>query len=612
MDDAAELAERASSLHTLALRSLLFVDMLHAGALQSLSSPTPTSSLSSFRSQGPGDDGSASLVRTLSSLRKRIVSELPLVEAMVGSKTPLLPNKIRSSNLHVLAAVVATALKCEEHLVGVQTTVRVGSGRDCLRSTVDIITEAFAPDGSPLLTWAKVKVGLPHAIHNALGGHGRFDTGNSLREQAETLLAAAQNAKVGFAPPRIVFLFVAGVSLAVAHELEALGIVVSGRRINLGSLADVAPHSDMESLPPILPFTSRIFDHYATLLGDGGVGTDASNDDDNVNDNVNANDDANDDASDANDDDNANDNVNANDDANDDASDTSDENAITQSQLQELIAQGKAVIGPDGQPYLVAFEEEYEYSLYSDDDDEDAAAADTHAADADTTTAASNPHSLTTPPTPAPLSMAAITALCEQLVAPLPSSSSLSSGQNTSSSSSSSISASPKKMGLNLDVSAVIALVSDVCQPEGRMCDFTDEILQNQALAERSERLLPRLERILEGKKLYMCETAVASVHAILQTVAGPSEIERTHEFLKSITVVPDTVSDRISGLRSTTRIKDRARVIFGVGDALGVPTLTANSSFIRAAKQQGVHIHAITVDARALTESRRLSSLES
>ena len=587
MDDAAELAERASSLHTLALRSLLFVDMLHAGALQSLSSPTPTSSLSSFRSQGPGDDGSASLVRTLSSLRKRIVSELPLVEAMVGSKTPLLPNKIRSSNLHVLAAVVATALKCEEHLVGVQTTVRVGSGRDCLRSTVDIITEAFAPDGSPLLTWAKVKVGLPHAIHNALGGHGRFDTGNSLREQAETLLAAAQNAKVGFAPPRIVFLFVAGVSLAVAHELEALGIVVSGRRINLGSLADVAPHSDMESLPPILPFTSRIFDHYATLLGDGGVGTDASNDDDNVNDNVNANDDA-----------------------SDDASDTSDENAITQSQLQELIAQGKAVIGPDGQPYLVAFEEEYEYSLYSDDDDDDAAAD--NAADADTTTAASNPHSLTTPPTPAPLSMAAITALCEQLVAPLPSSSSLSSGQNTSSSSSSSISASPKKMGLNLDVSAVIALVSDVCQPEGRMCDFTDEILQNQALAERSERLLPRLERILEGKKLYMCETAVASVHAILQTVAGPSEIERTHEFLKSITVVPDTVSDRISGLRSTTRIKDRARVIFGVGDALGVPTLTANSSFIRAAKQQGVHIHAITVDARALTESRRLSSLES
>ena len=589
MDDAAELAERASSLHTLALRSLLFVDMLHAGALQSLSSPTPTSSLSSFRSQGPGDDGSASLVRTLSSLRKRIVSELPLVEAMVGSKTPLLPNKIRSSNLHVLAAVVATALKCEEHLVGVQTTVRVGSGRDCLRSTVDIITEAFAPDGSPLLTWAKVKVGLPHAIHNALGGHGRFDTGNSLREQAETLLAAAQNAKVGFAPPRIVFLFVAGVSLAVAHELEALGIVVSGRRINLGSLADVAPHSDMESLPPILPFTSRIFDHYATLLGDGGVGTDASNDDDNVNDNVNANDDA-----------------------SDDASDTSDENAITQSQLQELIAQGKAVIGPDGQPYLVAFEEEYEYSLYSDDDDDDAAADDAAAADADTTTAASNPHSLTTPPTPAPLSMAAITALCEQLVAPLPSSSSLSSGQNTSSSSSSSISASPKKMGLNLDVSAVIALVSDVCQPEGRMCDFTDEILQNQALAERSERLLPRLERILEGKKLYMCETAVASVHAILQTVAGPSEIERTHEFLKSITVVPDTVSDRISGLRSTTRIKDRARVIFGVGDALGVPTLTANSSFIRAAKQQGVHIHAITVDARALTESRRLSSLES
>jgi hypothetical protein len=47
--------------------------------------------------------------------------------------------------------------------------------------------------------------------------------------------------------------------------------------------------------------------------------------------------------------------------------------------------------------------------------------------------------------------------------------------------------------------------------------------------------------------------------------------------------------------------------VIFGTGDALQIPTLTANKAFARAAADQGVTLTVIDHPGRALTEEKTI-----
>lgn len=69
------------------------------------------------------------------------------------------------------------------------------------------------------------------------------------------------------------------------------------------------------------------------------------------------------------------------------------------------------------------------------------------------------------------------------------------------------------------------------------------------------------LFKMFSGKELYICETALKSFHSILNVVGGPTEIERAAVLLKTVTVVPDSPSDRIARLETSAKIKRRAKV---------------------------------------------------
>lgn len=157
---------------------------------------------------------------------------------------------------------------------------------------------------------------------------------------------------------------------------------------------------------------------------------------------------------------------------------------------------------------------------------------------------------------------------------------------------------------VNIDVSSLITLVSAVAHGRCHF-QFQEPILSEQAAEERMDPVLPKLLKIIEGKELYACQTAVDSFQTILDTLGGESEIERAKDLMKRVKVVPDNPSFRTQCLPTTGKIKERAKVVFGTGDSLQAVTLTANSGFVRAAQHQGVlfavHIHA----ARALTEQK-------
>ncbi|KAK7483259.1 hypothetical protein BaRGS_00025552, partial [Batillaria attramentaria] len=111
------------------------------------------------------------------------------------------------------------------------------------------------------------------------------------------------------------------------------------------------------------------------------------------------------------------------------------------------------------------------------------------------------------------------------------------------------------------------------------------------------------------GKRQLVCRTALADFQSILDLLGGPRERQRAAELLNAVEIVDDQVSARAACLRPKGKVKDRSKVIFGTGDALKAVTVTANSGFIRAAKNQGisfaVHLH----PARALTELKEATA---
>lgn len=157
----------------------------------------------------------------------------------------------------------------------------------------------------------------------------------------------------------------------------------------------------------------------------------------------------------------------------------------------------------------------------------------------------------------------------------------------------------------NLDVTTMIGLVSDLCHG-GSSYSFNEPLIEELSQQERQRPLLPQLENFLKGKKLIACETAVADFKAILETIGGTREKKRSQELLQRLNVVPDQPSARTVALSPSNRIKERARVIFGTGDALKILTTTANEAFVRASSKQGVSFSVFLHQSRALTEKKQ------
>ncbi|XP_061185667.1 UPF0415 protein C7orf25 homolog [Saccostrea echinata] len=162
---------------------------------------------------------------------------------------------------------------------------------------------------------------------------------------------------------------------------------------------------------------------------------------------------------------------------------------------------------------------------------------------------------------------------------------------------------------VNLDITTLITLVSSVTHG-GCQFEFPEKILAQQATEERQEPVLPKLRTFLQGKTMYVCRTALEDFQSILDTLGGQKEKERAKELLSRVTIVDDDPSDRTTQMPYSLKIKERSKVIFGTGDKLQAVTVTANSSFVRAAQHQGVsyavHLH----PSRALTEEKEKSAV--
>ncbi|XP_065188809.1 UPF0415 protein C7orf25 homolog [Sycon ciliatum] len=161
---------------------------------------------------------------------------------------------------------------------------------------------------------------------------------------------------------------------------------------------------------------------------------------------------------------------------------------------------------------------------------------------------------------------------------------------------------------VNLDVSTMLVLCSQLTHGYANY-KFKSGVLNEQAARERLHPALPELEEFLADKDLLCCETARSEFNDIVNTVAGPVEKERARELMEEVKVVPDCPSQRIMDLKETTKIRERAKVIFGTGESMQLTTSTANQAFVRAAAGQGIHFSVFSHESRALTESKQLTA---
>lgn len=157
---------------------------------------------------------------------------------------------------------------------------------------------------------------------------------------------------------------------------------------------------------------------------------------------------------------------------------------------------------------------------------------------------------------------------------------------------------------VNLDITTLITYVSSLSHGRCHLT-FREPVLTEQAAQERRKKVLPQLDAFMEGKQLFACHAAVHDFQVILDTLGGPGEKERAQKLLARLHLVDDQPSERTLRLTPSAKVNRRSMLIFGTGDSLKAVTMTANSRFVRAAANQGVHFTVFIHQPRALTEGK-------
>nr|CAG4645791.1 EOG090X0CWG [Lynceus sp. MCZ IZ 141354] len=155
-----------------------------------------------------------------------------------------------------------------------------------------------------------------------------------------------------------------------------------------------------------------------------------------------------------------------------------------------------------------------------------------------------------------------------------------------------------------LDLTAIVTYVSNITNG-GTNFIFDKPIYNQQAEWERLQPVKPKLEQLFTGKILLTCQTAMREFEDLINVIGGPRERQRWDVLRKQIIVTKDILSPRFEDLPLSASVKERSRVIFGTADALQVVIITANTSFVRSAAEQGVNIAAFLHEARVLTEMK-------
>ncbi|KHJ77113.1 hypothetical protein OESDEN_23267 [Oesophagostomum dentatum] len=116
---------------------------------------------------------------------------------------------------------------------------------------------------------------------------------------------------------------------------------------------------------------------------------------------------------------------------------------------------------------------------------------------------------------------------------------------------------------INLDVSAVFVLISNLTHENGTNHLFGSVLLTHQAEMERKNPARKQLLSQIEGREWIICRTAHDSVREILKTVGGESEKRRMEELFRKVRLVEDAVSDKVAALKQSDRITQRSLVSF-------------------------------------------------
>ncbi|XGW12018.1 hypothetical protein V3C99_013024 [Haemonchus contortus] len=160
---------------------------------------------------------------------------------------------------------------------------------------------------------------------------------------------------------------------------------------------------------------------------------------------------------------------------------------------------------------------------------------------------------------------------------------------------------------INLDVSAVFVLISNMTHENGTNHVFDSVLLSQQAEMERKTPARKQLLSQIEGRDWIICRTAYDSVRDILSTVGGESEKKRMEELFSKVRLVEDAISEKTTTLKPSDRINQRSLIIFGSGDYYRAVTATANKHFVSSAYHQGVSFDVILHESRALSEQKEL-----
>ncbi|CAD6192148.1 unnamed protein product [Caenorhabditis auriculariae] len=163
----------------------------------------------------------------------------------------------------------------------------------------------------------------------------------------------------------------------------------------------------------------------------------------------------------------------------------------------------------------------------------------------------------------------------------------------------------PYQPPINLDVSAVFVLVSNLTHEGGTNHRFSSKLLTQQAEMEREQPARRNLLEKIEGRDWIMCKTAFEAVKTIVYTVGGETERERWEELIRKVRIVEDNPSPKSELLQLSDRINSRSIVIFGSGDHYKAVTATANKHFVSSAHHQGVAFDVVLHESRALSEQK-------
>ena len=145
---------------------------------------------------------------------------------------------------------------------------------------------------------------------------------------------------------------------------------------------------------------------------------------------------------------------------------------------------------------------------------------------------------------------------------------------------------------VNLDTCCLITLISNLSNgfanykfylPDNQFLIHLDQM----AIDERRKRVLPDIIPFIKDKEWIVAKSAFDEFTKIVSLIAGEREQLRA-ELLKSrLRVVADEPSQRILELPDSARISDRAKISFGTGETHGAVTVSSNTGFIRASRQQ-------------------------